>query len=255
MRIFTIIFCLFLSVHAMGQTRDTLYTDAHKKLVLKNGDKRVYIEVDGKVYNGRLESIDTSKISSIDVFKPADAVTLYGPRAINGAILVTTKKKAVEPDSSGANFLPKDAPIPRKTRILLVIDGKKMYKFPSKETMPDASTILSVDVLKPNEAKRRYGKLGENGAVIIKTKNVIIPLYEKKLSALSQEYKDYMAVHDHNDAEVYYVINGEVFYEQPVELNNKLTKLSSREIKSIEFYDKWTSDLGNAHPTLIIKIK
>src|ERR1700743_155126 len=99
MRILTFIFFVFVSVGALGQSKDSVYVDAHKKLGLKNGDKQAYIQVDGKPYNGRLESIDTSKVSRVDVLKPEDAAKLYGPKGANGAILITTKKAKLSTDT------------------------------------------------------------------------------------------------------------------------------------------------------------
>ncbi len=70
---------------------------------------------------------------------------------------------------------------PRKTKILFVIDGKKTYTYATdNKNMPNPEIIESINILKPGAAKIRYGKLGENGAVIIKTKNGAIPVYQKK---------------------------------------------------------------------------
>ncbi len=316
----------------MGQSRDTLYTDAHKKLVLKNGDKRAYIEVDGKVYNGRLESIDTANVSSISVFKPADAAKLYGPRAVNGAILITTKKAKISADTLGrircmatisnspgplyvvngviykdsistinpddiisvdvfkgikatalygaagangvvllttkkaanrldstktaTNIVIRDAPPSHKTKILFVIDGKQTYTYATdNKNMPNPEIIESINILKPGAAKIRYGKLGENGAVIIKTKNGAIPVYQKKLSILSQKYREYLLANHNDDAAIYYVINGEVINDNPVALDKKLDKLSEGQIVSAEFYEKWSKALNNEHILLVIKTK
>jgi TonB-linked SusC/RagA family outer membrane protein len=45
-----------------------------------------------QIYGNPLSFINTSEIESIDVLKDADATAIYGSRAANGAILITTKK-------------------------------------------------------------------------------------------------------------------------------------------------------------------
>ncbi|MDU1891228.1 MAG: TonB-dependent receptor [Dysgonomonas sp.] len=50
--------------------------------------------VDGVPYDGALSSISSQDISSITVLKDAAAATLYGSRAANGVIMITTKQGA-----------------------------------------------------------------------------------------------------------------------------------------------------------------
>jgi len=52
------------------------------------------IVVDGVVYDGRLDDLDPSILANISLLKEDVAVTLYGARGANGAIIVTTKKSA-----------------------------------------------------------------------------------------------------------------------------------------------------------------
>jgi len=48
--------------------------------------------VDGMPYDGGLNSINPSDIESLTVLKDAAASSLYGSRAANGVIIITTKK-------------------------------------------------------------------------------------------------------------------------------------------------------------------
>jgi TonB-linked SusC/RagA family outer membrane protein len=50
------------------------------------------IVVDGIVYNGAISNISSEQIESINTLKDAAATSLYGSRAANGVILITTKK-------------------------------------------------------------------------------------------------------------------------------------------------------------------
>ena len=50
------------------------------------------IVLDGVIYQGGLEDINPYDVESIDVLKDASSAAVYGARAANGVILVTTKK-------------------------------------------------------------------------------------------------------------------------------------------------------------------
>jgi TonB-linked SusC/RagA family outer membrane protein len=55
------------------------------------GNSPLYV-VDGYPLNGGIGSINPSDIASIDVLKDASATAIYGVRAANGVVIVTTKK-------------------------------------------------------------------------------------------------------------------------------------------------------------------
>ncbi len=50
------------------------------------------IILDGIIYNGGLSDISSNDIESIDILKDASSASIYGSRATNGVILITTKK-------------------------------------------------------------------------------------------------------------------------------------------------------------------
>jgi TonB-linked SusC/RagA family outer membrane protein len=50
------------------------------------------IILDGIIYNGGLSDINSNDIESIDILKDASSASIYGSRATNGVILITTKK-------------------------------------------------------------------------------------------------------------------------------------------------------------------
>jgi TonB-linked SusC/RagA family outer membrane protein len=56
-----------------------------------NGSSQPLYVVDGLVLNGDISNISPDEIESISVLKGANAAALYGSRASNGAIIVTTK--------------------------------------------------------------------------------------------------------------------------------------------------------------------
>lgn len=58
---------------------------------MSGASKPLYV-VDGMPYDGQLNSISPSDIESISVLKDAAASSLYGSRAANGVVMITTKK-------------------------------------------------------------------------------------------------------------------------------------------------------------------
>ncbi|AYL94912.1 SusC/RagA family TonB-linked outer membrane protein [Mucilaginibacter celer] len=56
-----------------------------------NGNEPLYV-VDGYPITGGLNNINPSDIASIDVLKDASATAIYGVRAANGVVIITTKK-------------------------------------------------------------------------------------------------------------------------------------------------------------------
>jgi TonB-linked SusC/RagA family outer membrane protein len=57
-----------------------------------NGDASPLIVVDGFPFGGNINSIPSSDIESMTVLKDASATALYGSRAANGVIIITTKR-------------------------------------------------------------------------------------------------------------------------------------------------------------------
>ena len=57
-----------------------------------NGNTDPLIVMDGMIYSGNLATIPSSDIESITVLKDAASTALYGSRAANGVIMITTKQ-------------------------------------------------------------------------------------------------------------------------------------------------------------------
>ena len=57
-----------------------------------NGDSSPLYVIDGVVFNGNISDLNPADIESMSVLKDAASAALYGNRASNGVILITTKK-------------------------------------------------------------------------------------------------------------------------------------------------------------------
>jgi len=112
--------------------------------------------LDGMPYDGKLTSISPSDIESMTVLKDAAAASLYGSRAANGVIVITTKKgKAGKPvvnfkaawgtsDNAVANPTKAD-PYQQLTNTWEGIYNDQFYKYGSSDA--DARMIASRDVV------------------------------------------------------------------------------------------------------------
>ncbi|HSI75492.1 MAG TPA: TonB-dependent receptor [Lunatimonas sp.] len=57
-----------------------------------SASQRPLIVLDGIIFNGAISDINVADVEQIDVLKDASAAAIYGSRAANGVIIVTTKK-------------------------------------------------------------------------------------------------------------------------------------------------------------------
>lgn len=56
------------------------------------GNNDPLVVVDGMVYGGSINDINTDNVATIDVLKDASATAIYGSRGSNGVIIITTKR-------------------------------------------------------------------------------------------------------------------------------------------------------------------
>ena len=57
-----------------------------------NGSTSPLIILDGIIYGGRISDINPSDIESIDILKDASSKAVYGAKAANGVLMITSKK-------------------------------------------------------------------------------------------------------------------------------------------------------------------
>ncbi|CDN31660.1 Regulatory sensor-transducer [Mucinivorans hirudinis] len=149
----------------------------------KPKDKPLYI-VDGKVFAHDINIIEANTIESMTVLKDKSATDVYGEKAKNGVVVITTKKSAgdvtvvsygklreanenkdikiVGRSGAGVQFVGSDVEIP-----LVIIDGKEFEDIKAI----DPNTIQSMTVLKDKSATDVYGEKAKNGVIIVKTKS------------------------------------------------------------------------------------
>lgn len=102
---------------------------------------------DAKTYGSPLSFINPADIESIDVLKDADATAIYGSRAANGAILITTKTGKIGEIRAIANLQGGFGKVPRRLDLMNAQQYLEMRK----------ETLKNDDILTPTA-----GPFGDN---------------------------------------------------------------------------------------------
>ena len=76
---------------AVGQAGDDPSISIRGRTSLSASDAPLVV-LDGIIYNGAISNINTNDIETIDVLKDASSAAVYGSRAANGVLIITTKK-------------------------------------------------------------------------------------------------------------------------------------------------------------------
>ncbi|MEI3798231.1 MULTISPECIES: SusC/RagA family TonB-linked outer membrane protein [unclassified Chitinophaga] len=93
-------------------------------------------------YGNPLAYINTADIESIEVLKDADATAIYGSRAANGAVLITTKKGKVGPTKVNFLFQSGWSKVPHKMNLL---NTKEYLEMRHEALKNDGLTISEFD--------------------------------------------------------------------------------------------------------------
>ena len=229
---------LFLSFSAVAQSVDTVRTDTSKRVIVLDSEvmdkhEEPLIIIDGTVYKGKISQIDPNNIAEINVVRDTAFIKMYGKQGANGIIFITTKghRNIYNQKNSigGISNLPDSA--------IYVIDGVLSDK---KLGGVNPLDILSIDIIKKDKASEYFEGGARNGVVLVITKAFAIKSYQKKLSAFSKKYKNYIETHQNSDDNLVYILNG-----TPLEKKNNdeiartLYKISIENIKTVKYADNF----------------
>ena len=159
-----VIFSFLLSAGAFAQQADSTKKDLKPNSTY--GSLPPLVMVDGVKYKGDIKDLNSDDIQSINVLKSPSATSVYGSEALNGVILVTTKKSRLA-GLKPAISLSAQADSTVKAPIY-IIDGNISNSAYFKKLNP--ADIDNINVLKDASAKAIYGRAGKNGVVIVVTK-------------------------------------------------------------------------------------
>lgn len=84
-----------LSISMSTDAAGTADLQIRGKNSLKAGSSPLLV-LDGVIYDGSLQDINPMDIENIDILKDASSVAVYGAKAANGVVAITTKKETQE---------------------------------------------------------------------------------------------------------------------------------------------------------------
>jgi TonB family protein len=159
----------------------------------ENG-KTPLIVVDGVVKDIEIDKIDPETIASIIIIKNESATNIYGEKAKDGVVEISTKKNQAGADN---NLTPTPPPAFPNLDIrsangqkpLFVVDGIITEKgFDIKSI--NANNIESITILKDKSAVALYGEKAENGVIIVTTKKATSSVNDTKSEITVIGYAD-----------------------------------------------------------------
>ena len=149
------------------------------------------IVVDGIIYWGSISDFNPNDIETIDILKDASATAVYGSRAANGVLLITTKKGRTEKPRFNFNAY---YGIDQAAGLIDVMDGERYlektddYNEILLSNNPDASLIELTNIEKENLANGR-----ETDWVDLSTRTGAIQNYHLSVSGNTDKTNYYIA--------------------------------------------------------------
>jgi hypothetical protein len=126
-------------------------------------------------------------------------------------------------------------PVGKHIKILYDVDGKLYYTESLKKGLFNPAKVFYVKVLKPNEAKMKYGENAKNGVIVIITnKEFAVKSYETKFCSFSKKYESYILNNNDNDKDLEYVLDGKELDDSEYNKIIKLYDLSAQKIAMVD---------------------
>ncbi len=119
-----------------GQPGRGMQVRIRGQLSVSGGSEPLYV-VDGFPITGDINSINPDEIEDISILKDAASTSLYGSRAANGVVLITTKKGKVGQTSVNLNVFTGFQKVPQRGR-LEMMNAEEFAQF-KKEYYEDAA--------------------------------------------------------------------------------------------------------------------
>ena len=131
---------VMIQTSAAGAQPDQTILVRGRNSITANNDPLII--VDGIPYGGSIDDINPSDVSSIEILKDASAAAIYGSRAANGVILITSKEGVV---GKPTFFYEGKYSITDVTKVSRMLTGPEFYDFKMTRNAP-AITESEIDV-------------------------------------------------------------------------------------------------------------
>jgi TonB-dependent SusC/RagA subfamily outer membrane receptor len=183
---------------------------------VSGGSDPLYV-VDGFPITGNINSINPDEIEDVTILKDAASTSLYGSRAANGVVMVTTKKGKEGQTNVSFNSFAGLQQVPEKGRIEMM-DAVEFAQF-KKEYYEDAGQVVPDIFQDPSQYE---GKTNDWYGALLRT----APVQSYNLTVTSKRDKVSTAL-----------VAG-VFNQQGVVLNNEYKRYSLRMNTDYEISEK-----------------
>jgi len=165
--------------------------------------------------------INPNDIESISVLKDATAAAIYGVRAANGVILITTKKGKIGKPVVEFNFKYGIQNIPQKYDVLNVDDYVDLFQEMFANN-PDQADLLP-NVFRPDSAEYLGDMPTTDWQTPFLNKNAPLQDYNLKVSGGTENTNYYISV-SYNDTESPYINSWQKRYALSTNINTNITK-------------------------------
>ncbi|GAA3967723.1 hypothetical protein [Mucilaginibacter dorajii] len=244
MKVLLAIIGLFISLGAIAQQRDSIYISGGK-LIIQDATTpagKAYVEVDGKVFTGKLSSIKPADIKSFSVIKPNDAKNTFGASGANGVYFIKTNAGELADMELTANDSlnrgqPYDHSFAQSASTgkanMYVINGEVSTEKKLQEL--DPGDIISIDILKNNKNQDPALSNLKGNVMAVITKPFAIKQYRQKLGRFSKEYKAFLDANSNDDSRVVFLIDGTLYSPTKNEGIKGLFQLNENKIHKVSF--------------------
>ncbi|WP_421826729.1 SusC/RagA family TonB-linked outer membrane protein [Larkinella sp.] len=191
---------------ATGKPGQGMSVRIRGQLSVSAGSEPLYV-VDGFPITGSIGAINPDEIEDISVLKDASSTSLYGSRAANGVVLITTKRGKVGQTNISFNAFAGVQQVPERGRIKM-LNAVEFAQF-KKEFYEDMNQPVPVEFQNPSQYE---GKDNDWYGALLRT----APMQSYNLTITSNTEKSRTA------------IVGGIFNQEGVVLNNKYLRYSLR---------------------------
>ncbi|GAB3506890.1 SusC/RagA family TonB-linked outer membrane protein [Emticicia fontis] len=188
------------------------------QLSVSAGSDPLYV-IDGFPITGDIGAMNPDEIEDISILKDASSTSLYGSRAANGVVLITTKKGRTAGTNVSFNVFAGIQEVPQRGRIKM-LNAEEFAQF-KKESYEDAKQAVPVEFQNPSQYRDKNNDW--YGALLRKA-----PVQSYNLTVTSNREKSRTS------------FVGGVFNQEGVVLNNTYKRYSLRMNSEYDISDKVT---------------
>jgi hypothetical protein len=184
-----------------------------------------------------VSKIETKYVQEFKVVKPPQSVILWGNKAKDGMVIITSVNKVPKTD-----YEVNASAVLKKLPHLIFVDNNNIS--PEDLGHLNPALVEELTILKGENAIAKFGTSGAEGVLIIITKKFARASYQEKFAVLSDDYQKLIVSLNNDDTGVIYVLNN-VSLENEKDRLGKLYHINKDEIASLNIKSSTLDDNKN----------